>query len=384
MDSMNKQAEGLLADLGIEMDPSTAVRDLSVAYMQLVEIAKAVSTNVRILVFDEPTAPLTSNEVDALFLLINKLRKKGVTMLYISHRMEEIFEISDTVTVLRDGTLIKKMQTREADRSALIDLMVGRQLIEKYPEKDYSVCDEVLSLSGLSSDKVHDISFSVCRGEILGIAGLVGAGRTELARLIFGADPKRSGTVRVDGVTVDISSPKDAIRCGIALVPEDRKQQGLFLELAVRYNMSLPIIKALAAFLLINRFAEKTKVAEYIKNLQIRTPSDTVQIKNLSGGNQQKAVIAKWLATDSKVLIFDEPTRGIDVGAKQEIYRLMHELASKGLGIIMISSEMPELIGLADRLLVMRNGTIAGELSREETTQNAILQLAAGYTKETV
>lgn len=377
-------AEKLLSELGVKLDPAAEVRSLSVAYMQIVEIAKAMSRNARILVLDEPTAPLTGNEVDALFSLIRALRQRGVTMLYISHRMEELFEICDTVTVLRDGEIVDALPMEGADRQKLIDLMVGRQLLEEFPQKNYAVCDTVLAVDKLCSARVRDVSFSLCRGEILGIAGLVGAGRTELARLLFGADPIRSGTILLDGEPLAPRSPADAIRRGLALVPEDRKRHGLLLELSVRHNISLPILRALARFLLVDRNGERAQVLDFIENLRIKTPGDGVRIKNLSGGNQQKAVIAKWLATRSKVLIFDEPTRGIDVGAKQEIYRLMHRLAADGLGIIMISSEMPELLGMADRILVMRDGALVGQMDKSEATQQGILELAAGYHMEAV
>jgi ribose transport system ATP-binding protein len=381
-DYMNREAARVLASLGIDIDPGILVSDLSVAYMQLVEIAKAASREARILVMDEPTAPLTAKEVSTLFSLIRSLRESGVTILYISHRMEELFELSDTVTVLRDGEFIAKLPTKDASRASLIDMMVGRSLTEEFPRKLYPVCEEVLEVRGLRSRKIHDVSFHLCKGEILGIAGLVGAGRTELARLVFGADSHDAGDILVDGRAVSISSPEDGIRNGIALVPEDRKNQGLLLELAVRHNISLPSIKALSSLSFIDARRERAASGEFIKSLRIKTPGDEAITKNLSGGNQQKIVIAKWLGTRSKVLIFDEPTRGIDVGAKLEIYRLMHELASRGLGIIMISAEMPELLGMADRILVMRNGAIAGELDKGGATQSAILELAMGYVKE--
>lgn len=379
---MNKEAAVILSRLGIDINPTLSVGTLSIAYMQLVEIAKAVSRDARILVMDEPTAPLTAKEVGTLFTLIRSLKARGVTILYISHRMEELFELSDTVTVLRDGQCIAKLPTKDAERGALIDLMVGRSLHEEYPRKLYPVCEEVLEVSGLNSSKVHDVSFHLCKGEILGIAGLVGAGRTELARLLFGADRHDAGEILIDGKSVRIDSPMDGIRNGIALIPEDRKNQGLLLDLMIRHNISLPSIRTLSSGLFINRQKEKNASEAFIKSLRIKTPGDSVITKNLSGGNQQKIVIAKWLGTNSKILIFDEPTRGIDVGAKQEIYHLMHDLASQGLGIIMISAEMPELLGMADRILVMRNGKIAGQLMKEEATQNAILELAMGYVKE--
>jgi len=379
---MNSEATGILSRLGIEIDPTLPVGSLSIAYMQLVEIAKAVSRDARILVMDEPTAPLTAKEVGTLFELIKSLRARGVTILYISHRMEELFELSDTVTVLRDGQCIAKIPTRDAERSNLIDLMVGRSLQEEFPRKMYPVCEEVLEVSGLTSRKVSNISFNLCKGEILGIAGLVGAGRTELARLLFGADPHESGIIMVEGKEISINTPMDGIRNGIALIPEDRKNQGLLLELMIRHNISLPSIRAFSSGLFIDTQKEKDASAAFINSLRIKTPGDSTITKNLSGGNQQKIVIAKWLGTKSKVLIFDEPTRGIDVGAKQEIYHLMHDLASQGIGIIMISAEMPELLGMSDRILVMRNGAIAGQLMKEEATQNAILELAMGYVKE--
>ncbi|OQY34498.1 MAG: D-xylose ABC transporter ATP-binding protein [Spirochaetaceae bacterium 4572_59] len=376
---MKEAADKILKSLRMDLDSSILVKDLSIAYQQIVEIAKAVSRDVRVLIMDEPTAPLTQNEVDALFDLVKHLRSKGVTIIYISHRIEELFEISDRVSVFRDGTYIDTVITKDSQRSQLIDMMVGRKLIEEFPEKKYAICDEILEVHNLNQgSRLKDINFSLCRGEILGFAGLVGAGRTELARVIFGADQYDNGELIIDNKSVEIKKTSDAIAKGVVLIPEDRKLQGLLLELSVKHNISIPNLKNISKTIFIDKKRDSQIADEYISALRIKTPNKDQIVKNLSGGNQQKVVIAKWMATNSKIMIFDEPTRGIDVGAKQEIYMLMHKLAEEGMGIIMISSEMPELLGMSDRILVMREGRIVKEFTKEEATQNKILEAAAG------
>ncbi len=373
-----EETRKLLEQLDIRIDPRASVKDLSVAYQQVIEIAKAVSREVKILVLDEPTAPLTRHEIDALFRIVRSLRAAGVAIIYISHRLEEVFQIADRVTVLRDGKFIATLDTQKTNRQELISLMVGRELSNTYPQKhNNNLGPVVLDAKDISTTYVHHLNFSVRKGEILGFAGLVGAGRTEMARAIFGADPLTSGNITLKGKEARIKSPEDAIRNGIGLIPEDRKQHGLLLQLTVSKNISMSNLKDLSAYGYIIQRKETDKVNTLVKDLQIKTPSLEQEVKNLSGGNQQKVVLAKWLATQCDVLIFDEPTRGIDVGAKAEIYKLIVNLADSGKSIIMITSEMPELLGMSDRIVVMHEGSIVGELSRQEATQEKILDMAS-------
>ncbi len=368
----------ILAGLGVEIDPAKKVRDLTVAYMQIVEIAKAVSHKAKVYILDEPTAALTEKEVDILFNLIQRLKDEGALVIYVSHRMEEIFTICDRVTVFRDGEKIATLNVKDATRPQLIGLMVGRELKETYPPRQIELGDVVLKVDRLCGNGVRDISFCVRKGEILGFAGLIGSGRTETAELIFGACKKESGSVSVNGTECAIRSPRDAIRYGIGLIPEDRKQKGVVLTKPIDWNITLTVLHKISSFQILNSAAEKAVSEKFSKSLTIKTPSIKQKVNLLSGGNQQKTVLAKWLATDSKVLIFDEPTRGIDVGAKQEIYRLMNDLISDGIAIIMISSEMEELLGMADRLVVFSEGQITGELDKNEFTQQRVLELASG------
>ncbi|MCP8894576.1 sugar ABC transporter ATP-binding protein [Shinella daejeonensis] len=366
----------LLRSLGIDLDPRMPVRELTVAYQQMVEIAKAVSRNVKLLVMDEPTAPLSGREADTLFALIARLKAKGISIIYISHRLEEIFALTDRITVIRDGRFVMTTPTRLTDRKSLVSAMVGRALNETYPDGKHATRRKVLEVCNLSSDDVDDISFHLFEGEILGIGGLVGAGRTELVRAIFGADQVRSGAIAIDGVGCAIASPLDAIRQGIGLIPEDRKQQGLLLNMSVKENVTLASMNRFLRFRLVHETRERSVVSKYIEQLRIKTPKMEQRVKVLSGGNQQKVVLAKWLETNAKILIFDEPTRGIDVGAKHEIYELMRELTRQGISILMISSDMPELLGMADRILVMSRGRIVGELATP-ATQDQVMELAA-------
>jgi ribose transport system ATP-binding protein len=328
---------------------------------------------------DEPSATLTEHELENLFALIRQLKDDGVSIIYISHRLEEIFQIADRVTVLRDGRLVATKEVAETNREEIIQMMVGRELREKIPKKAAQIGDAVLSVSGLRRAGVlDDISFTVRKGEVVGVAGLVGAGRTEVARCIFGADPIDAGEIHVEGRRVEIRSPQDAIRLGIGLVTEDRKALGLLLGMAVRENVTLARLGFLSRLGFVSRRREREVANAFVSDLGIKTPSIEQLVQNLSGGTQQKVVLAKWLFTQSKVMIFDEPTRGIDVGSKVEIYQLMNRLAADGVGIVMISSELPEILGMSDRIIVMHEGRIAGELSREEATQEAIMHLATG------
>ncbi|MDR1353678.1 MAG: sugar ABC transporter ATP-binding protein [Treponema sp.] len=376
-ETMNREAKAIIEELGISIDPKTRVKDLTVAYQQMVEIAKTVSREVKFLILDEPSAPLTPPEIESMFAVLRRLKQKGVTILYISHRMEEIFQIADRVTVLRDGLYISTLNTAETDRNELIRLMVGRELSGTYPKRTTDKGEVVLKVKDLCSDYIKDVSFELEKGEILGLGGLVGAGRTETVRAIFGADPLTGGEIFLNGKSVRVKSPKEAIKHGIGLIPEDRKRHGVLQGLSVKVNVSFACLPVLSKRQWIESRKENGIVKEQITNLQIKTPSESQLVKNLSGGNQQKIVLAKWLATKCDVLIFDEPTRGIDVGAKQEIYKLMRSLAEQGKSIIMISSEMPELLGMSDRIVVMHEGRIMGELDPWDATQETVLAMAS-------
>ncbi|MGI9860810.1 sugar ABC transporter ATP-binding protein [Moorella naiadis] len=372
------KAQQLIAELALDLQPETRLGDLSVAQQQMVEILKAYSRNARVIAFDEPTASLSTREIDPFFALIRRLKAMGMTIIYVSHRMPEIFRICDRITVLRDGKHIRTLAVNEADEQGLVRMMVGRDLKDVFQKKTcYKTGDKLLEVRGLSRQGIlQDISFDLYRGEILGIAGLVGAGRTEMVRCLFGADPRDGGSVKLNGQEWKFYSPEDAIKTGLGLCPEDRKSQGLILGLTVRENVTITILKKLSRWSFIKRLQENKITEDYIASLRIKTPSREQKVVNLSGGNQQKVVLAKWLASWPQVLILDEPTRGIDVGAKAEIYELIISLAAQGIGIIMVSSELPEILGLSDRILVLRAGRLVGELKREEASEEKILDLA--------
>jgi ribose transport system ATP-binding protein len=376
--AMVQRANNVFRQFKIDIDPLALVRDLAPAQQQIVEIAKAVSKNVRILIMDEPTAPLTVTEVECMFEIVRELKQRGVTIIYISHRLEEIFRIADRVSVLRDGRYIATRQTGATDRKDLISLMVGRELKENYPARREPPGDVMLEVRHLYGNGNEDISFSIRKGEILGLSGLVGAGRTELARVIYGAEPAESGEILVEGKRVRIRSPQEAINLGIGLIPEDRKNQGVFLNMDVKWNISFSQVQRLSRRTVVDKREETKLASKYRDLLKIKTPGLEQQVKNLSGGNQQKVVLAKSLAAQSKILIFDEPTRGIDVGAKQEIYNLMCDLADAGIAIMMISSDMEELLGMSDRVIVLCEGRTAGEVERAQFSQSHILDLASG------
>lgn len=376
---MNRDSQEIVDRLGVKLSVRTPVNRLSVAQQQMVEVGKATSRNSKIIVMDEPSATLTDHELKNLFDLIRQLKSQGVAIIYISHRLEEIFEICDRVTILRDGKWIATEDVASLDRDAIIRLMVGRELKHMIPKEEAPIGEPALTVTGLTRKGViENVSFSVRKGEVLGIAGLVGAGRTEVARAIFGADPLDSGTVELFGKRASIRSPQDAIRYGIGLVTEDRKAQGLVLGMTVRENITLANLPAISVMSFVKALRERDVVKQFVDDLQVKTPSIEQTVQNLSGGNQQKVVLAKWLFTESKVLIFDEPTRGIDVGAKTEIYQLMNALAKRGVAIIMISSELPEVLGMSDRIIVMHEGHVTGELSRADATQEKIMDLATG------
>ncbi len=363
--------------LGVSIDPDSEVRDLNVAQQQLVEIGRALETDAAILVMDEPTAALTPNEVDNLFTLLRDLAKRGIGIIFISHRLDEVFNIADRITVMRDGQTIATAATKDINRQQLIELMVGRSLDKEFPKAAAPVGEILLEVRNLSGGKVQDVSFHVKRGEVLGIAGLMGAGRTELARLIFGADRKKSGKVLVDGVEAEIDSPREAIGHGICLLTEDRKLQGLILKATAKENFALPNLKSWSRLGFIDTATESRRFGGHVKDLRIRIAGPDQSAEELSGGNQQKLLVARWLETNSQVIIFDEPTRGIDVGAKYEMYLLINDLAAQGKAIIVISSELPEILGISDRILVMREGQVSGEITdMAKADQTSIMALA--------
>ena len=374
---MVAESEALLAELDVELDARTQVQDLAVGFQQIVEIIKALSTDVRILIMDEPSAPLTNRELESLFRLVKKLQAKGVSVVYISHRLEEVFELADRVTVLRDGKHVDTLDVSTTNRDALIRLMVGRELATGFPRRERQIGGVLLEVTNLHTDLLSDINFEVRSGEILGIAGLVGAGRTEVARAIYGADPITSGRIRLNNNEVTPTSPSEAIAAGIGLIPEDRKQHGILSLLSVRENITFSSVGDFIRGVLVDRRRERQVAGELRDRLRVKSPSLETIMLSLSGGNQQKVIVARALLTDSAVLLFDEPTRGIDVGAKREIYTIMDELAGRGKAIIMISSEMPELLGMADRILVMSRGRIVGELTQDEFSQETILNYAS-------
>ncbi len=375
--AMETAARSLLGELQVDLPPDAVVAELGVAEQQMVEVAKALSIEAQILVMDEPTSALTDKETLRLFGVIRRLRERGVAIIYISHRMEELVRIGDRVTVLRDGRHVATRDLRETSMNELVRLMVGRDLTEHFPKVAVTPGEELLRVETLKRDGVlHDISFTLRRGEVIGIAGLMGSGRTELARAIFGADPIDGGRIFVRGVEATLKSPRDAIAAGIGLLTEDRKRQGLVLCLDVTENTCLANLDRFARGGLVDGDAEADCANELTTALRIKTPSVRQRVVHLSGGNQQKVVLAKWLCREAEVLIFDEPTRGIDVGSKVEIYQLINRLVASGKAVLMISSELPEVLGMSDRILVMNRGRLTGEFDAAEATQEKILHAA--------
>ena len=374
-----QQATDSLTALGLTLNPRKLVKELRVAEQQMVEVAKALSLDARILIMDEPTAALTEHEIKELFATIRGLKDKGVAIVYISHRMEELFEIGDRVTVLRDGRSVGTYDVPEMTKSELIRLMVNRELTDLFPKEKVIRGPEVLRVEGLSTETgLKDITFSLHKGEVLGISGLLGAGRTELARAIFGLDKITSGAIYLEGSARKLDSPRRAINAGIGFLTEDRKSQGLVLPLSVKENLCLSSVDKFSRWGVMNPKQEQQAGERYVKELRIRTPSLNQKVVFLSGGNQQKVVLSKWLCSEAEIFIFDEPTRGVDVGAKTEIYQLMNRLTASGVAIIMISSELLEVLGMSDRILVMRGGRVTGEFSAADATQERILQCALG------
>ncbi|MBQ6805988.1 MAG: sugar ABC transporter ATP-binding protein [Lachnospiraceae bacterium] len=383
---MEQEARRILDDLKIDLDPKQTVGELPVSKQQMVEIAKALSINAKVLIMDEPTSALTAKEIEDLFRIIKELKAKGCGIVYISHRLEELQHIVDRVTIMRDGQYITSMNFADVTMDEIIAYMVGREIKEKFPRVSCEKGKKIFEVKNLNAGRmVRDINFSVYEGEIVGFAGLMGAGRTETTRAIFGVDPKESGEIILDGKEVKVNCPMDAIKAGIVLAPEDRKKDGLCTKLSIRHNIALPNLDLLCNKLgVVNRNKEIEMCKKAVKNLKIKTPTVEIDAKNLSGGNQQKVVVGKWLARNSRVVIFDEPTRGIDVAAKVEIYNLMNELKKQGIAVVFVSSEMPEVMGIADRILVMCDGRITGEVMAEGITQNEILTLATQFEKKIV
>ncbi|MBQ3423792.1 MAG: sugar ABC transporter ATP-binding protein [Clostridia bacterium] len=373
-----RRTEELLGQVSLNVSPTTEARYLSTAQKQMVEILRAIAFDARIVVMDEPTSSLTRRETDVLFGIIRALKKRGIGIIYISHRMEEIMDLADRVVVLRDGRRVGALTREEMTEKKIISMMVGRELTEIFAKRPAPIGEVVLEARGLSLGFVRNVSFSVRAGEILGFSGLVGAGRSETMRMIFGIDRRDAGEIFMHGKPLNIRYPRDAIDAGIALVPEDRKEQALILGMDIRGNVSLAILRQLRDGMFVNDGRQDELTRKYVDELHVATPSIRQKVKNLSGGNQQKVVLAKWMAAKPEVLILDEPTRGIDVGAKQEIHSLMSDLAGRGVAIIMISSEMPEILGMSDRIVVMHEGRVKGELTRSEASQERIMQMAIG------
>lgn len=379
---MRDQASEIFQYLGVPIDPSRMADGLSIADQQIIEIAKAISLDARVLIMDEPTAALSGHEVDRLFEVARSLRDKGAALLFISHRMEEIFDLCDRVTVFRDGAFVTTRMISETNRDEIVHDMVGRDIGQLFPKLEAVFGEAVLEVESLNRAGVfHNISFNVRAGEIVALAGLVGAGRSEVARAVMGIDPIDSGTITLLGKNLKLGDPLASIRNGIGFVPEDRRKQGLVMELSVLRNTALTLRDELATFGIINAAHEARTAKEWCEKLQVKTSSPHQSVSTLSGGNQQKVVLAKWLATKPRLLIVDEPTRGIDVGTKAEVHRLLSQLAVDGVAILMISSELPEVLGMADRVLVMCEGAITAELSRAEATAELVVQAATDHVK---
>ncbi|MBR0249804.1 MAG: sugar ABC transporter ATP-binding protein [Synergistaceae bacterium] len=388
--AMEAEAAKAFEQLNIKINPRTLVKNLSVGYQQMVEIAKAIQQNAQVLIMDEPSAPLTTNEVESMFKVVELLKSRGVSIIYISHRLEEIFRLSDRIEVIRDGEYVDTLITDKDPATIphqvddLIKLMVGREMTQKYPPREPCIRNDevVLELQHVYGNGDQDISFQIHAGEVLGLGGLVGAGRTEIAEVIFGAKPKESGKIIFMGKEINPKSPRAAIDHGIALLPEDRKRHGALLTNSIKNNISMPIYERISKATVINSKLEYSIAAGYKEDIQIKCPSIHQLVKNLSGGNQQKVILAKWLAAQSKLIIFDEPTRGIDVGAKFEIYKLINDLVEDGVAVLMISSEMEELIGMSDRIIVLAENKIMGELQKDEFNADTIMSYASGVVPE--
>lgn len=376
--AMRLKAQQTFEQLGVNLPLDKEIGQLSVGQQQMIEIAKSLLSQVSLLIMDEPTAALTERETELLFGVIRRLKEKGVGIVYISHRMEEIFKITDLITVMRDGVIVDTKPTSETHPDELVKKMVGRDINDYYPQKTASIGPVVFEVHQLSGDGFKDVSFQVKKGEILGFSGLMGAGRTEVMRAIFGMSQKKSGQVKLDGHPLEITNPMQAIKQGIAFLTENRKEEGLVLDFSTKDNMILPNIKEFSPHGFFDDATSTSFVNQLITRLQIKSGTPDLPVGHLSGGNQQKVVLAKWVGIGPKVLILDEPTRGVDVGAKREIYQLINELAERGIPIILVSSDLPEVLGVSDRIIVMHEGTVAGELDRQEASQEKVMQLATG------
>ena len=383
--AMEAEAAKAFEQLRIKIDTKALMKNLTVGYQQMVEIAKAIQQNAKILIMDEPSTPLTSAEVESMFMVVERLRKEGISIIYISHRLEEIYRLSDRILVMRDGEYVKTLITKDSEVQELIQLMVGRELTETYPPREDCIDknEVMLELKNVTGNGDKDINLKLHKGEILGLGGLVGAGRTELAEMIFGAAAKQSGQMIFKGKEINPKSPREAIDLGIALVPEDRKRHGAMLGISIKNNINMPIYERNSTLSVINSKREMEIAEKYRDNMAIKTPTLNQLVKNLSGGNQQKVILGRWLAADSELIIFDEPTRGIDIGAKYEIYKLMNDLVEKeGKSILMISSEMEELMGMSDRIIVLAEGNLTGELQKDEFSQETIMAYASAANIE--
>ncbi|RKQ28556.1 sugar ABC transporter ATP-binding protein [Oceanobacillus halophilus] len=376
---MKKQAEAIFKRMNISIPLNKEAGECSVGEQQMIEIAKALMLDAEVIIMDEPTSALTDREIEMLFQIMKELTSGGVSLVYISHRMEEIFEICDRITVMRDGVSVATSYIKETSFDEIVKQMVGRELEDRYPERNPTYGETIMEVNGLTKEDVFaDISFSIRKGEILGISGLMGAGRTEIMRSIFGIDSFDQGEIKIDGKAISIKTPASAAKQGLAFITEDRKEEGLVLDFSIRENIGLTNLESFSPNGVVKGNDEKQFVKMMIERLKVKTESQETQAVNLSGGNQQKVVIAKWVGTAPKVLIMDEPTRGIDVGAKREIYHLMNELTDRGIAIIMVSSDLPEVLGMSDRILVIHEGKISGELARKEATQEKIMTFATG------
>lgn len=377
--AMRAEVKKILDKLGVDIDPGQRMNELSVGQQQMIEIAKALMVDAQVIIMDEPTAALTQSETTVLFEVVNSLREKGVSIVYISHRMEEIFELCDRITVLRDGSYIGTKRIAETDMNDVVKMMIGREIGERYPARNAKIGDVVFEVKGLTCPGVFDkVSFQVRAGEVLGVSGLMGAGRTEIMQAIFGNMPHVSGEIFINGQKVQNKNPQEAMKNGIGFITEDRKVEGLMLEESIMKNISIANLKRISRNGVMHKKAEEELVKRGIEEVHIKCFGPQHECSNLSGGNQQKVVFAKWIYTNPKVLILDEPTRGVDIGAKKEIYSIINELAEKGVAIIMVSSELPEVLGMSDRVLIVREGLVKGILSREEANQENIMILATG------
>ncbi len=380
--AMQKEAAAVLQKLGVSIDPRSRMSELSVGQQQMIEIAKALMVDAKAIIMDEPTAALTQSETVVLFQVVRSLKAKGVSIVYISHRMEEIFDLCDRITILRDGSYIDTKKICDTDMNDVVKMMIGREIGERFPDRNVPIGEEILKVDGLTSEGIFkDISFSVHKGEVLGVAGLMGAGRTEIMQAIFGNLPIHSGSVYIEGKEVHIKNPSDAMNLGIGFITEDRKVEGLMLEDSIMKNISIANLGRISKHGVIQKKKEIALTKKGIDELHIRCTGGSEASGNLSGGNQQKVVFAKWIYTDPKVLILDEPTRGVDIGAKKEIYTIINELAAKGVAVIMVSSELPEVLGMCDRVLVIREGVVGGIIGKNEANQENIMIAATGGNK---